>query len=68
MIKLALETAFEGADTVVGPAGEIGEGTGFDFLPSRILSRSSMAGGEVRLGAVAIYMRSLCHKNTSKKE
>jgi hypothetical protein len=56
MIEVAAERAAERFDASGMPMGEIGEGTILTLLFSRKASRRRMAGGELRLGTVAMYM------------
>src|SRR5438874_9590112 len=60
---LGVQQAAEGLDFFFGPIGEIGQGALAGFLPSRQPSRRRMAGGELRLGTTAIYMRTLTNIN-----
>jgi len=54
---LVAEQAAEGFDFFLGPMGEVGQGALAGLWPSRQPSRRRMAGGELRLGTMAMYMR-----------
>jgi hypothetical protein len=59
--RLAFEGAAEGIDLSGGPI-KIGEGALDDFVARRKDSRRSLAGGELRLGTMSMYMGDVDNK------